>query len=71
MTPLTPHQRELALHRIALAVGWDMLETYRKDAAQRTARIVLAELERGAVSGASEKRALEILMRTPTDEVTP
>ena len=62
MNALTNHQRELALHRIALAIGWDALQDYQKKNATITARVVLAELERGAIHGASEKRALEAVL---------
>jgi hypothetical protein len=61
MKPLSETQRDLALHRITLALGWDMLSNYNREVAARAAKVVLAELERGAVHGASEKRALEIL----------
>ena len=60
MRRLTEHQREIALHRIALAIGWDALQNYQRQNAMTTARVVLSELERGATI--NEKLPLEILL---------
>ena len=71
MRPLTEHQRELAEHRVALALAWQRLPQFDKDAVMWTARAVVRELERGAVHGASEKRGLEILsLQVPDEEAT-
>ena len=61
MRPLTALERELIQRKVELALGWEMLQNYQRINARTEAKAVVAELERGAVSGATEKRALEAL----------
>jgi len=61
MRPLTSLERDSVVHQVALAIAWDGLEVYRRDNALRTAKAVVAEMERGAIHGATTKRALEAL----------
>ena len=46
MSVLTPKQRTELERRVALAIGWDLLQAYQRDNAKHTARLVVDELER-------------------------
>lgn len=64
MSRLTPRQREVLQKRVALALGWNSLVQYQRDAANQSAKVVVDAIEDAQFSSMALRRGVDAVIRS-------
>ena len=68
MRPLTEHQRAMLVRRIEREIAWYYAKAWERDAYRALASSLVKGMEWTGVHGASEKRAVELVVARLNEE---